>query len=192
MSTRASRLARGWLLGATATLAAAVSHGLGGGHFPSTLALVVGVVFAGLLGTLVVGRRVALWRVVVGVAGAQLAFHLLFSQLGTGATVTAGHHGPATVVGASGASVDDTGGASMWLGHAIAALVTMAILFHAERAVGGMLRPVLRAVAAWTSAPVALPRSARRLGPLVVRIDRRPAQLLAHAVSRRGPPLLAF
>jgi len=80
--TRAQRLARGWVVGLVATTVAAVSHSLAGGYRPGVLSFGTALVFAGMLGTLVIGRRPSLPRLSVAVGMSQLAFHLLFALLG--------------------------------------------------------------------------------------------------------------
>jgi len=90
VQNRVSRVARGWIAVSYATGVAAVGHGLVDGSAPSTLAVVVGLVFAGLLGTFAIGRRPSLPRLAIVVAGSQVAFHLVFSWLIPGTSVTAG------------------------------------------------------------------------------------------------------
>ena len=93
MSSRATRAARGWVVGVLATALAAVSHALAGGGTPSGLALVVGVVFGGMLGTFALSARPSLPRLVIAVGGTQFAFHLVFSTLGTAAPMATGLSG---------------------------------------------------------------------------------------------------
>ena len=84
MPARAQRLARGWIVGLIATTVAAVSHTLAGGYQPGALSVGTALIFAGMLGTLVIGRRPSLARLAIAVGVSQFAFHLLFSELGTG------------------------------------------------------------------------------------------------------------
>src|SRR3954470_230067 len=83
-AARAQRLARGWIVGLVATTVAAVSHSLAGGYQPGALSFVTALVFAGMLGTVVIGRRPSLPRLTIAVGMSQLAFHLVFSLLGSG------------------------------------------------------------------------------------------------------------
>lgn len=147
MQSRAARTARGWILGAFATLAAAVSHGIADGVAPSALALGGGLVFAGVLGTFLVGHRASLPRLVAVVAGSQLAFHLVFSFLTPIATTAGSHHGTPGVLDP--VVVHHGTGPAMSIAHAIALLVTIVFLHRAELAVWGLLQ---RAVAAVTLA----------------------------------------
>ncbi|MBN9607105.1 MAG: hypothetical protein J0G30_10890 [Actinomycetales bacterium] len=195
MQTRADRVARGWLLGVAATLAAAVSHALGGGHVPSALAIVLGTVFAGLVGMVAVGRRTGLVRVVAGVAVGQLAFHLLFSVLGTDATITGGGHHSVGTITVTGAHVHGDG-PEMWIAHTLASLVTIALVAAADRSVAASLRVLLepfvrRVLASAELRVVPVPAA------LTPRHDARPRRgartaRLADSVVRRGPPVLAL
>lgn len=192
VQTRAERLARGWLVGGFATGAAAVSHTVAGGYRPDALGLSVGVVFAGMLGTLAIGRRPSLPRLSIAVAGSQLAFHLLFSLLSTtgeaAAPTTPGMHMDMTAVApvASGHLHDHLLDPGMWVAHAIAGLLTVWFLRRAETAVWSMLRRLVVRVLR-IAAPVPL---ARPTATPVARVRvLRPARHVA-AVPLRGPPLL--
>lgn len=199
MHARAQRLARGWIVGMVATTAAAVSHSLAGGYRPGTLSFGVALVFAGLLGTAVIGRQPSLPRLSVAVGVSQLAFHLLFSALGGGATSA-----PASGVGMWDMSAMDATGttalvgsghdhladSSMWIAHALAAVLTIAFLRHAELAVWGMLTRAFARVTAFAVPVVALAPPVRAAGLPVVRVLA--SRLLVSSASRRGPPLLSF
>jgi len=205
-AARAQRLARGWVVGLVATTVAAVSHSLAGGYQPGALSLGTALVFAGLLGTAVIGRRPSLPRLSIAVGASQLAFHLLFSLLGGGAAAPSG---PQPASGMSGmadmaasalrarpamTAHDHAADPGMWIAHAIAAVLTILFLRRAELAVWTMLTRLGRVIAtrlAGAVAPVAsgsVPRT-----PAWPSIARRPAErLLVASASRRGPPLPAF
>ena len=200
MTSRAARLARGWVVGGFATLIAALSHSVGGGDIPSPLAILVGLVFAGLLGTAVTARRPSLPRVAIVVGVSQLAFHAVFSLLGTPAADAASSagsmagmdHGSMTTLVVSGVThAGHPAGAAMWFAHAVAALATLLFLARAERAFWGLLVLFARSVlAVFRGVPVVgVPRPSR----VAVQPELRPvaALLLASALSRRGPPLAA-
>jgi hypothetical protein len=207
MPARAQRLARGWIVGLVATTIAAVSHSLAGGYQPGVLSFGTALVFAGMLGTFVVGRRPSLPRLSVAVGVSQLAFHLLFSLLGSG--TGAGSSAPDSRFGMTGmagmgvspapapvamSAHDHIADPGMWIAHAIAAVLTVVFLRHAELAVWTMLTRLGRVLATRLTVvfvPVAssgVPRIPAR--PNLVRgpVER----LLVASVSRRGPPLLAF
>jgi len=207
MHARAQRLARGWIVGLVATTVAAVSHSLAGGYQPGVLSFGVALVFAGLLGTAVIGRRPSLPRLSIAVGVSQLAFHLLFSALGGGMGAAADSSGLSSGGMSNMSAMDATGGTaivasghdhladpSMWIAHALAAALTIAFLRHAELAVWSMLtqlvtRVVIRIASAGISAlPAERPRPAvgsQDVSPLITRV-------LVASAGRRGPPLLAF
>ncbi|HWH26287.1 MAG TPA: hypothetical protein VNT53_06555 [Pseudolysinimonas sp.] len=201
MHSRAARLARGWLLGTFATATAALSHTFAGGGTPSGVALVIGVVFAGFLGTFATGRTPSLPRLSVAVGGSQLAFHLLFSHLGSspGARAAVGAHMHHTATAAtaaaalpSSAPVHHSDMPWMWLAHTVAAVATLLFLLHAERTVWAMLTQLVHAVRAPFHAPLRLPvRAAHRIPVAASQVPFLVGRLLGTAVSRRGPPLFA-
>jgi hypothetical protein len=196
MTPRAARLLRGALLGTVATLLAAMSHVTGGGPAPSGLALVLAAVFATAVGTIAVGRAAAgrpvgLARTTIAVGVAQLAFHLGFSLLGTGAAVsTSGtHHHALFAIAADPASAVAQGGAAMWLAHLSAAVLTVLYLRHLERRLWAVLARLggflLRALGIRMPEP-ATPRPR----PAVSRVGGPASVLLRDAIARRGPPAL--
>ncbi|RQP11116.1 MAG: hypothetical protein EAS51_06770 [Microbacteriaceae bacterium] len=196
MSPRAVRLLRGALLGGVATVLAAVSHLVGGGPAPTVIALLLGGVFSTAVGTIAVGRvragrrALTLPRTIAGAAVGQLAFHLVFSLLGQGATVTvAGHHGSLAALAADPAQAVAQGGAGMWTAHLFAGVLTVLYLRHLEARVwavlaqlGGLVVRALRVVAVAPFVP------GSRV--VVVRSTRTPASVLRDAIARRGPPAL--
>lgn len=189
VQSRASRVARGWIAGSFATGVAAVSHGLADGAAPSILSLAVALVFAGLLGTLAIGRRPSLPRLTVIVGISQLAFHVVFSFLTPGtAEGVSGHHAvPDLVAPAVAHHGDDP---VMWIGHTLAGVATIAFLAKAERALWGLLRETLRA--AIRPRPLVLPVRHRRPGMPHVVAPRHPSPApFLSALSHRGPPAVA-
>jgi hypothetical protein len=206
-AARAQRLARGWIVGLVATTVAAVSHTLAGGYRPGVLSLGAALVFAGILGAFVIGRRPSLPRLSVAVGLSQLAFHLVFSLLGSGGAPEAsasqlGDRMPgmadmgATVLPAPVAMSghDHLADPGMWIAHAFAAVLTILFLRRAELAVWTMLTRLGRVIATRLTvvlAPVAsggVPRI-----PGWPDVARRPGErLLVASALRRGPPLLAF
>jgi hypothetical protein len=190
VQSRLSRLVRGWIAGSFATAIAALSHGLVDGGAPSGLALAIGVVFAGTLGTLVIGRRPSLLRLTIVVAAAQVAFHLVFSWLTPGTATTTGHHGGSTLLDPAVAhhGTDPW----MWAAHAVALVATLVFLRKAELALFRLLRDaVLAIVAIVTRRPAIVGR------PAAVRTSsatepRHPFLLfLTFVISHRGPPSAA-
>jgi hypothetical protein len=188
MSTRAARLARGWLVGVFATALAALSHAVAGGGTPSGLALVVGGVFGGMLGTFALSARPSLLRLTIAIGVTQLAFHVAFSTLGEAALASGPHvHGVVEVGTPTHSHVDSP---LMWLSHAAAGIITFLLLRGAEKAAWRLLAEFARLVRAPFSVPRLVPAPARpaasgATGRLVTLTPR----LLDRAVSRRGPPL---
>jgi hypothetical protein len=187
VTSRSARLARGWVVGTFATGLAAASHSIAGGGTPSPLALVVGVVFGGMLSTLALTRRPSLPRLAIAVGVTQLAFHAVFSVLGTATTFTTGHDHAAVLSAHPHAHVDTP---EMWLAHAVAGALTLALLRGAERAVWRLLTEAARLVVAPFRRLAAAPVVPRRR-PLLVSVL--PAPLLGRSpvssLSRRGPPV---
>jgi hypothetical protein len=184
-----SRVARGGIAGAFATGVAAVSHGLVDGSAPSSLAIVVGLVFAGVLGTFAVGRTPSLPRLGVVVAGSQLAFHLVFSWLTPGSATAAGHHEMSTLI----APVVAHHGSDpwMWAAHGVALVATVVFLRRAELAFWNLLRDALRAIIVPTVAIEARPTTV----PTILRdAPRHPISFsfFLSVVTHRGPPALGF
>jgi hypothetical protein len=188
VQSRAARTARGWITGAFATVAAAVSHGVADGAAPSALAFGGALVFAGVLGTFLVGRRASLPRLVAVVAGSQLAFHVVFSSLTPGTATAGTHHGAAGLLEPAVAHHGTEPG--MWVAHAFALLVTIAFLRRAELALWSLLREAFRVVPAVR--PVVMPTA---FAPLAGATDapRHPvAAPFLSIVSHRGPPAAGF
>lgn len=211
MHARAQRLARGWIVGLVATTVAAVSHSLAGGYRPGILSFGAALVFAGLLGTAVIGCRPSLPRLSIAVGVSQLAFHLLFSVLGSGGSISGGGGGGvSTASGSRMSDMNGMGGAgstalaasghdhladpSMWIAHALAAALTILFLRHAELAVWGMLTRLVTLVIARIAAVVAPIVCAEGPQFVVGSPETLPlrARLLIASARRRGPPLLAF
>ena len=200
MTARGLRLVRGWIGAVVATFVAAGSHILAGGDAPELPLLLLALALSGLACTALTGRGLSLWRLSAGVALSQGLFHWLFS----GAAAPHGTIGPASghlahspalePAGRILASAADHTSPVMWLGHAVAALLTVAFLRHGEVAVVRLVRAMRLRVTAFLPlllplpvrpAPAALPanrpvRPLRNLGaPLLV-------------MRHRGPPLLSL
>jgi hypothetical protein len=190
MTPRAKRLARGWVVGVLATALAAASHAIAGGGTPSPLALGVGVVFGGMLSTFALSRRPSLPRLAISVGVTQLAFHAVFSMLGTAGAMPSGHRhdgAPLVLVAEPHAHADTP---EMWLAHAVAGLLTLTLLRGAERALWHLLTELARLVITPFRRSVAVPVALARRRPLVSAL---PAPLVGRhpvsSLSRRGPPV---
>ena len=207
MSTRAARLVRGWAAALAATAVAAASHILAGGVIPYPSIVLFCLALSAMVSCALAGRALSL----PGTAGAVLAsqgiFHLLFTVGGAGipsaaaggasALTHAGHAGHAahldpaavarlTEAGQAGAGMAAAGHSSalMWVGHLLAAAVTVALIRNGEAA---LLR-ILDALALRITAilPLILPL------PLGPRIPKLSALVPATPVRNLGVPLLAM
>ena len=206
MTTRWGRFARGWLVALFSTLVAAASHTIAGGSSPSAVSLVVALAFAGVTCVALTGKSVSLVRVASSVGVSQFAFHALFSTFNVSdaaaQTQPAPHvHGSVAALVEGSALVEGPASMThhtdgwMWLGHAVAALVTVVALRYGE---GAFWR--LRAIAAlfvcsvFATPPVVplLPRVIRR--PLVVGdlFLPRICAILRVSLGLRGPPVPSF
>ena len=198
MQSRAARLARGWVAGAFATVVAAILHVSAHGVAPSALAIVAGLVFAGLLGTALTTRRPSLPRLAATVGLSQAAFHLGFSLLGTGgalAAPTSAHaHAPAAFAAAQQLPhATHSDAPLMWVAHLAAGLLTVAFLVTAERALWRMLASAARFVVAVFRVPAISTSS----WSLLVVPSSAPDHVVAGALlsttlSRRGPPAFSI
>ena len=202
--SRAVRTARGAFGALAATLFAAASHSFAGGT-ATPLAVLATALLALPLCVLLAGRAGSLWRLALAVGSAQFVYHWSFAGLGmasglgadqlrgSAAAQTAFLAGPhaahlepssfAPALAAAG-SAD----ATMWLSHAVAAVLTIALLHRGEVCVLRLLR-VLR-----ETVPVRLPSAARlpqRPAILVAACDSLPrtTRVCLSAISHRGPPV---
>jgi hypothetical protein len=192
--SRRTPLLRGFVGATVATFVALASHVFSGGGMPGMLGIAVPWLLSLTVCTLLAGRRLSLLRLGASVLVSQLLFHGLF-VLGsiTPRGVIAPHVHEALPIVFSDAPVLVPQDAGMWIGHGIAALVTIGLLHRGELAVHALLT-VARAVAAWLSriVPVALP--ALEAGPVSIRwtVICAPRVRGVHlsALRRRGPPRL--
>lgn len=213
MTARGARFARGWVAATAATTIAAFSHVLAGGAIPAAAVLLLSLVLSGLVCTLLAGKALSLWRLSAGVVFSQALFHGLFSMAPAGMTAgpaatmahdmaRMGHAGhvarsmapaPGTVAAEGSMALMDHSSPFMWLGHAFAAVFTIAVLRHGEvtllrllAALRMRLLPFLPRVAPLVVVP----------GSLTMPLDRRVTPLRNLGVPllvlrHRGPPLLS-
>ncbi|MEY9952399.1 hypothetical protein [Leifsonia sp. EB34] len=215
MSSRGARVVRGFAAAGVATLVAALFHVAGGGEAPSAVALTLSLVFSSLASIVLVGRRVALWRLTLSVAVSQFLFHALFtlspsasfSGMPMGGHLHEGMHlvlvpGAAAGSGAVAAGPTFLGptflgptflgeDAWMWLAHAAACALTIAVLLHGERTLLAFarftffrLRRFVDRVAA--VAPVAPGRVSTPADTVPATL--RGVEALIGALRHRGPP----
>ncbi|MFK3679081.1 hypothetical protein ACI2IP_15255 [Microbacterium sp. NPDC090218] len=134
--SRKPAVVRGFAASSLAIFVALAGHVSGGGQMPGILGILVPWVFSFMLSVLLAGRTLSLIRLGLSVAVSQFLFHTLF-VLGTitpsGVSTPHVHGGPLVLPAASGIPEAVTADASMWLGHALAALLTVVALHRGER-----------------------------------------------------------
>lgn len=191
MTSRQQRVLRGGVAATVATLLAATSHTIAGGPAPAVLLIALMAALLTPVASVIAGPRASLPRLAAAVLASQVAFHAAFQLLGsptghhlaaTAHVHTHGHLDPSMIAGAGAAPE----GAGMYVAHAVAALLTTALLWRGER--------VVRAIA---GAVIALlrrthtPRAPHPAGRAPVRPTPSPAgapAILLSSLSRRGPP----
>ncbi|WP_411721734.1 hypothetical protein [Mycetocola sp.] len=191
MQARRTRVTRGVLAAAVSTFAASFSHGVASGTAPGVVALAVASVVAVAACVALAGRATPM-RLSLAVIGSQGAFHTLFTALpsSAGTATQAGHHGMLVLAADAATHVHESAGVVMWLGHAAAAVVTIAALQHGERlflAFSATLGLVLRAL---ISAVGAVPVATRpEPAPGWLPVTAAATALLPFSANRRGPPI---
>ena len=183
MDSRWARVARGVTAAAVATFVAAFSHWVSGGVAPSWFGVGVSLVISIMVCTMLTGRTLSTWRLAIAIGLSQFLFHALFSGLGT--PVVAQHH-----MGAMDAAAPHLHAApTMWLAHAVAALITVVAFRFGERAfwgVFGTARLFLARLLVLVIPPLDVPRP-------VVAVERRflprDLALLLSSMRHRGPPV---
>lgn len=196
--SRAVRTARGAFGAGAATLIAAASHALAGGAI-TWFAIVATALVALPLCVALAGRVGSLWRLALAIAAAQFLYHWSFAGIGAASGGQGGpaplhaHHlglGAASGLGSAVSAAAPTIDAAMWIGHALAALATIALLHRGERAFLALIHLVRRAILPALRSPVPVPARVPRVRSEAgsPRLDRlcSPA-----AITHRGPPATA-
>ncbi|WP_243076837.1 hypothetical protein [Microbacterium sp. SS28] len=190
LTARQLRTLRGISAAGVATVVASTAHTLAGGGAPSAALVAVVILLAAPVAVALAGRTLALWRLALTVLASQLVFHVAFA-LSAGAT---GAAGAAAAHAHHGALVLDSGPAAAWtldplmlLGHAVAAVVTIAALHRGERMLRSIVRGLLRLLAARWDVP--RPDFPALLAPSVPGERGIRPPLFVTEVSRRGPPV---
>lgn len=133
--SRKPAVVRGFAASSLAIFVALAGHVSGGGQMPGVLGILVPWVFSFMVSVLLAGRTLSVIRLGISVAVSQFLFHMLF-VLGTitpsGVSIPHVHGAPLVLPATSGIPEAVTADASMWLGHALAALVTVAALYRGE------------------------------------------------------------
>lgn len=210
METRGRRALRGSAAASFATFVALTSHVLGGGSLPTLTGLIVPLALSTLVCVLLAGRQLSLHRLSTSVLASQALFHLLFSIFASApapsnavdrhAAMHAGH-GASTGSMGTGHDVMGSMGTGSTAGHAhtspamltahlLAAVVTIALFYWAERLPAKLCdfgRLIIRALLPIIAAISTVPEPVRTI--TVVRSITAPSLgVLRSPVLVRGPP----
>lgn len=196
--SRARRALHGVAAASFATFVALASHVLAGGESPTWIGVLAPWTLSVAASTLIAGRTLSLPRLSAAVVASQGLFHALFSlgaapaATATGAAAAGSHAGHGAPVAFDATAIAASADAAMWGWHAVAAVVTIAALYHGERVLT-LLATLTSRFARWVAA--ILPAPAPIAGPRLP--GRAPVLRMAlpagvHPVTRplRGPPLL--
>lgn len=203
MTACGSRYVRGWVCAGLATAIAAASHVFGGGEVPNLLLLLFSLSVSGLVCCLLTGRVLSLSRLIAAVVTSQALFHWLFSLTpmppsDTSQMMMAGTtHGEAGVVAITGrptaASITHAleHGWQIWLGHAVAAVLTILVLRCGETTTIRLLEALRLKITAFLRLVVVRAPAPCRLRPgstsgLLPRAD---LGVPLPVMRYRGPPL---
>jgi hypothetical protein len=149
--SRKPAVVRGFAAASLATFAALAGHVTGGGQMPGTIGILIPWVLSFMICVLLAGRKLSVIRLSASVAISQFLFHVLF-VLGTiqPSGQAAGHvHGaPLVLPAATGMTEAVAADSTMWAGHLVAAIVTIAVAYRGERMLLA-LRALAVQVARW-------------------------------------------
>lgn len=134
--SRKPAVVRGFAAASLATFAALAGHLTGGGQMPGALGIVVPWIFSFMVCVLLAGRKLSVIRLSISIAISQLLFHVLF-VLGTiepsGTAVGHVHGVPLALPGGAGMTEAVVADSTMWVGHLLAAIVTVVVAHRGER-----------------------------------------------------------
>jgi hypothetical protein len=211
VTARQLRVVRGAAAAAVTTELAAAAHTIGGGGAPAPALVAMVIVLAAPPAIALIGRRASTWRTATAVLAAQIVFHVVFAIFGSPAAMSAplNHAGMATGgmamgglrvapgAAAAGTATAGTAGAHgvmadagmpdvmMVVTHLAAALITVLVLCHGERAIRAILRGIGRLL---PLVHVPTPWPAHRVPIAVCSSPRMRSALFASDCLRRGPP----
>jgi hypothetical protein len=178
------RLARAVIFAVVCVTLATAGHAMASHATVPAVAVAAGLLLLTGMAVVLAGSERSLATILGGLLGGQFMLHVLFAAAQHGQTMTHGHAVPAS-----------SGGATMVLSHAGAAVVAAWWLRRGERAIWRSARTLARRAAATVLRPVA----ALLAGPPSPPPRRRPAVktapevaptcvALRHIRMRRGPP----
>lgn len=153
--SRGVRVLRGLLVASLSVAVAAFSHVAGGGVAPGVLGTTLALTFAVLVCIALGSKALSPVRLSISVVLSQVVFHLLFS-LGSSLPKGASGHSSTGMLGmamsgghtallphfvaAGVVSTEVMSDARMWLGHGVAAAITIALVLRGESAFLGLIR----------------------------------------------------
>lgn len=181
-----------------AIFAALAGHVSAGGTMPGPLGIVIPWMLSFTVCVLLAGRRLSVLRLSLSVAISQFLFHVLFvlGMVSPSGTVAPHVHGAPVVLPAVVGTADTVIAfdASMWIGHAFAAVITIAALYRGERLLLG-LRDLAESSVRWVQqrfdAVLAAPRTHRAVRAAVgARTDALHSAPLLAPFRGRAPPHL--
>lgn len=196
--SRKPAVVRGFAASSVAIFVALAGHVTGGGEMPGILGLVVPWLLSLMICVLLAGRTLSLTRLSVSVALSQVLFHVLF-VLGTitpSATSAPHVHGaPVVLPPSTGLSAGVVADGSMWLGHAVAALLTVLALHRGERLALTLRRLAAQAVR-WVRQRIDAPQVRPTLPALrnphgVFRVVLTATSAFLTTLRGRAPPALS-
>ncbi|WP_052674741.1 hypothetical protein [Microbacterium oxydans] len=196
--SRKPAVIRGFAASSLAIFVALAGHVSGGGQMPGPLGILVPWVFSFMICVLLAGRSLSLMRLGLSVTVSQFLFHTLF-VLGTvtpsGVSTPHVHGAPLVIPSTVGLPAEATADASMWLGHALAAVLTIAALYRGERliiATRDLAAQVIRWLRQRVDHVLVLPGAP--VAPLVrgrFDVDEASSLILLATLRGRAPPLTA-
>lgn len=149
--SRKPAVVRGFAAASLATFAALAGHVTGGGQMPGSIGILIPWVLSFMVCVLLAGRKLSVIRLSLSVAISQFLFHVLF-VLGTiqpsGQAVGHVHGAPLVLPAAIGMTEAVAADGLMWVGHLMAALVTVVVAYRGERMLLA-LRALAVQVARW-------------------------------------------
>jgi len=196
--SRKPAVLRGFAASSVSIFVALAGHVTAGGQMPGPLGILVPWVLSLMVCVLLAGRKLSATRLSASVAASQFLFHVLFvlgtvSPSGSASSVHV-HGGPLVLpesAGLSGAVVAD---GTMWLGHAIAALITVLALHRGERMLCALRDLAIHAIR-WLRRRLTLVILLPRVSSPRVLVDaadeRHPDSALLATLRGRAPPVLS-
>lgn len=197
MTTRWARVARGQLVAAFATFAAAFSHGIAGGGHPPLFAIALALAFSSIGCVALAGVRLSRLRLGASVAISQLLYHGVFSLFGSvaapGGAMTSHHHGAlvfSPAVLPAGAPAVPASDPWMLIAHLGAAVLTFTVIVHGDRvvsALGSVAALVVGVLSRLGNSALPTPVQSRQPSGHRVAVPHR-SSILSSSLAHRGPP----